>query len=237
VPAQPDAPPELVTLDVWRVPSRAVGRALGRIALDRRALRRTPGLRFAKLLGTSSGDTFAPRDADLRRWALIAAWASRPDAESFAASTTSQHWRRLAEEHWRVDLRPLSANGRWSRRAPFGDPTPPRWDGPVAALTRARLRPSRAATFWREAGPVATDLRGRDGLLASLGIGEAPLGFQGTFSAWRDAAALRAFAYDGAAHRRAIARTAETGWYAEELFARFAVLGSTGTLDGRDPLA
>jgi hypothetical protein len=242
VSAEPDAAvPALVTLDVWRVPTRAVPRALTRMALDRRALRRVPGLRFAKLLGTSEGTGaaagFAAGDADLRRWALLATWSGRDAADAFAADAVPRGWRRLAEEHWRVELTPLAAHGRWSRRAPFGTPAPSRWDGPTAAITRARLAPRRAATFWRAIGPVAADLRGRDGLLTAFGIGEAPLGWQGTFSAWRDAAALRAFAYDGDAHRDAIARTGETAWYAEELFARFAVRASAGTLDGSDPLA
>lgn len=236
-PDDPPAPPELVTLQVWRVPTGAVPRALGRMALDRRSLRHTPGLRFGKLLGTGYGVTFAPGDANLRRWALLACWASHADARRFDSAAMPARWRRLAEEQWRVELRPLASHGRWSRRAPFGHPQPERWGGPVAALTRARLAPRRALTFWRSVPPVAAALRDQDGVLAAFGIGEAPVGWQGTFSAWRDQAALRSFAYDCAAHREVIERTGQVGWYAEELFARFAIVGSDGTLDGRDPLA
>jgi hypothetical protein len=46
---------------------------------------------------------------------------------------------------------------------------------------------------------------------------------QGTFSHWQTGAALRNFAYKGAAHQGAIAATERHNWYAEELFARFAV--------------
>ena len=56
-------------------------------------------------------------------------------------------------------------------------------------------------------------------------------------SVWESADALRAFAHQGAAHREVVARTPREDWYAEELFARFAVVGSRGTLDGQDPLA
>jgi hypothetical protein len=65
-----------------------------------------------------------------------------------------------------------------------------------------------------------------------MGIGEAPIGLQGTFSLWRDAAAIRRFAYESPGHQKAIDRTHETDWFAEELFARFAVLDVDGTIDG-----
>lgn len=234
----PGAVPALVTLDVWGVANREVPAALARMALDRPALRRTRGLGFAKLMGTGSGETFTLRDADLRHWALLTTWESPEARARFDTSPLVAGWHRRAEEHWRADLEPVSAKGQWSGRVPFGDPTPrrDRRPGPVAALTRARLVPRRAATFWRAVPPVSADLRTAPGLGFALGIGEAPLGLQGTFSVWDDAAALRAFAYDSPAHQQAIADTARLGWYAEELFARFRVLATSGTYRGRDPL-
>ena len=71
------------------------------------------------------------------------------------------------------------------------------------------------------------------GLVASLGIGEAPVGLQGTFSLWESSSALSEFAYGSEEHQRAIKDTRRIGWYAEELFARFAVVEARGTLRGR----
>jgi len=235
--------PAVVTLHVWRIPPAAVPAAAARMALDRRHLARTPGLRFAKSLGTGTGRTFTVRDADPRRWALLAAWDSAAAARGFAAtSPVVAAWARLAEETCRLDLAPLAARGRWSGRTPFGDPValgaPPRPDGPggpVAALTRARLAPTRALAFWRAVPPVSAELARAPGLRVALGVGEAPVGLQGTFSVWDDAAALRRFAYGSAEHRQVVARTRTEGWYAEELFARFAVLAGTGTLGGSAP--
>ena len=56
------------------------------------------------------------------------------------------------------------------------------------------------------------------------------MGLQGTFSLWSSAAAIREFAYQGAAHKEAIAATHRERWYAEELFARFAVTEQSGDL-------
>jgi hypothetical protein len=207
------------------------------MALDRAHVRRTPGLRFAKLLGTGDGRTFTARDADPLRWGLLATWADAADADRFAqTSPVARGWEALALERFRIDLRPSVSRGRWSGRAPFGDPQPTRESGPVAAITRARLRPSRLATFWRAVPPVSADLHTHAGLRAAVGIGEAPVGLQGTFSLWDDGQALRDFAHRSAPHVDVVRRTAELGWYSEELFARFAVVGVEGTLDGREIL-
>jgi len=228
--------PALVTLHLWRVPPTAVPSALFRMGLDRLRVRRVPGLRFAKLLGTGDGRTFTVRDADPTRWGLLSTWASAGEAAAFERSAVARGWAAIATESWRVDLRPLASRGRWSRREPFGDPRPTRYAGPVAAVTRARLRPTRAAGFWRAVPPVSADLQAAPGLRAAIGIGEAPIGLQGTFSLWSSTDALTGFASRGAPHQAVVRRTAPERWYAEELFARFAVLGSAGTLDGRDPL-
>jgi hypothetical protein len=230
--------PALVTLHFWTVPRRAVPAAVLRMARDRGAVRRTAGVRFAKLLGTGDGRTFTARDADPLRWGLLATWTDAAAARAFDAdSRVAAGWARLAEETYRLDLRPVVSRGRWSGRAPFGDPAPVREDGPVAALTRARLSPARATRFWSAVPPVSAELHRSPGLRAAVGIGEAPVGLQGTFSLWESATALRDFAHGSAAHVDVVGRTEREGWYAEELFARFAVLATAGTLDGRDPLA
>src|SRR3954453_1825303 len=101
------------------------------MAAERPALRRTAGLRFAKLLGTGSGRTFTVRDADPRRWGLLAVWDDEAAAD---ADRVVPGWRGFADEEWSAGLRPLTARGLWSRREPFGRPVPTRWEGPFAAV-------------------------------------------------------------------------------------------------------
>jgi len=207
-----------VTLHVWRVPPRRVPAAMLLIGLGR--VRRRPGVRFAKFLGTGTGVSFGLGDADLTRYAAIT--VSERDVR-FAG------WDRVAVSSVRVELEPLVSRGSWSGVEPFRPSGATRnVGGAVLALTRARLRPSKAMTFWRAVPPVAVELAAAPGLLARFGIGEAPIGWQGTVSLWRDATDLTRFAYRQPEHRAVIARTPVDRWYAEELFARFAVLGIEG---------
>ena len=224
--------PGLVTLTLWGVPPAAVPAAVLRMALDRRRLRRTPGLRFAKLLGTGDGRTFTVRDADPLHWGLLGVWDDEVAATRFAAGPARRGWDRISRERLDVALRPIASRGRWSGRAPFGDPAPRKVDGPVAALTRARIRARSTRAFWRSVPPVSRDLHAVPGLRLAVGIGEAPIGLQGTFSLWESAAPLVEFAHRRPVHADVVARTTREGWYAEELFARFEVLEIAGTFRG-----
>lgn len=68
-----------------------------------------------------------------------------------------------------------------------------------------------------------------------IGIGEIPWLHQVTFSIWPDAAAMARFARRGP-HAEAIRAVRDEGWFSEELYARFRVLGEAGTWEGRSPL-
>ena len=207
----------LVTLHVWRVRRRMVGAALLRMAREPRRLRAMPGVRFAKLVGTGGGAGFGPGDTDLTRYAAIVAWDGAADPEA-----VDRGWERIALASARLDLAPIASRGRWSGAEPFRS-SPQRADGAVLALTRARLRPGKALRFWRAIPPVAAELQRAPGLLARFGVGEAPIGWQGTVSVWRGATDLTRFAYRQPEHRAVIDRTPVDRWYAEDLFARFAV--------------
>jgi hypothetical protein len=213
-----------VSLHVWRIPATGLPGALWRVATGPRRVRRLPGVRFVKLLGTGRGREFGPARTDVTRWAALTVSDGPPPGWP--------EWARRSTASCRIDLAVLRVRGRWAGREPFPDAAAAvdgdDAKGPVLALTRARLRPARAVTFWRSVAPVASALTGAPGLLAAFGIGEAPLGWQGTVSVWRSAPDLARFAYRHPQHRRAIEQTAANRWYAEELFARFAVLDVVG---------
>ena len=210
---------------------------LARLGLDRRPLAATSGLRFARLMGTGRGQTTS-LSADLARTAMFAVWDDADALDAFMrTSPIAARWRRGAE-HYAVRLRLLSGGGRWAGGEPLAAMSPVADDeGPVAVLTRADVH-VRAWPAFIAAGRTVSDALGQaDGLLAAAGIGEAPLGRQATFSLWRDAPAVDAFAYRNVDHVAVMRRTRADNWYGDELFARFAPTTIEGTWNGVDPLA
>ena len=223
-----------VRLDITRVRSRHILIAFSLMARQRLSMRKLPGLTFYKLMGTGSGKTFTVRDADLNHWCVLSVWETQEDSLAYLASKPAMQWRKIALTEANIELEPLSAKGTWAKKSPFGNPVPEKWDGLTAALTRASIKPRWWREFWRSVPPVSADLNSTSGLITSLGIGEAPIGLQGTFSIWETNESITAFSSKQKPHAAVIARTHETGWYSEELFARFKVKKLSGTFAGLD---
>ncbi|HEX2300603.1 MAG TPA: hypothetical protein VHH34_19205 [Pseudonocardiaceae bacterium] len=223
-----------------REPARRAPQVLTRLATDRTRLARVPGLRFWRLLGTGRGSRTS-LGIDPARSALFAVWQDDAALREFlATSALSRRWTETAGrsgECWSVALHLLAGFGRWGGVDVLAGLQRGRPGGPVAVLTRARVRLGSWGRFHTASSGVSAALGDTSGLLAVVGIGELPVGRQATFSLWSDAAAVRAFAARDPVHTEVVRRTRDEHWYGEELFARFAPTGTAGTWDGRDPLS
>jgi len=206
------------------------------MAFARLQLRRIAGLRFWKLLGSGHGSGFSLHP-NWGRYGLFAVWENREALEFFFAnSPLMRAYRQHAEEIWTVRLLPIEAHGAWSSVNPFFPLVQSPQEGPIAILTRATIHLSRLRAFWSAVPAASHALDLAPGLLASIGIGEAPFFRQATFSLWRSVADMKTFAFHTPAHREVMRRTRAENWYREELFARFTLVASEGTWNGRDPL-
>lgn len=197
------------------------------------ALRRVPGLQFQKLLG-SGADGFGALP-NLRRYGFMAVWESAgAAADFFGQHPLWQQYRQRTAEIWTAELAPLKSHGLWDGANPFAYPTaPPEPLGPVAVLTRASIRLSKAPRFWRYVAPTSATVAQAPGVRTAIGLGELPIVRQATFSLWESAQAMQDYAYRSPQHKQVIKLTRQENWYGEELFARFQVLRTEGTWDGR----
>jgi len=219
----------MILVFFWKIKARYIPWAILHMGLDRLALARRSDVKFWKLLGAGKGETFTPRDADILRWGLLV--VVDKDSE-IANSKMIKRWNKKSQSQFSAQLSPISVNGAWSKKRPF-DQIPKvtnDWSGKVVAITRARIKWRKNVIFWNSVPPVTTSLHSSPGLISAIGIGEAPIGLQGTFSIWESGEAVKNFAYSGAAHKEAIKATHRHAWYAEEMFARFALIESRGSL-------
>ena len=212
----------------WQIKKVFLPVAILFMAIHKFVLKRLPGVSFVKLLGTGKGESFTPKDADPYRWGALVT-IQKDNLDNLDKSKVIRGWQKIAKKEYRAILKPISVHGLWSGKQPF-EVEKLDWNGKIAAITRARIVWRKNLIFWRAVPPVTISLHQSPGLINAIGIGEAPIGLQGTFSLWESAAQLRDFAYKGQAHTQAIKATEENKWYSEELFSRFAVVQERGGL-------
>nr|WP_295016589.1 spheroidene monooxygenase [Tabrizicola sp.] len=193
--------------------------------------------RFVKLCGSGTGEGFTPRP-NWSVWAIFAVWPDEAQArDHIARHRVITRWRARAAEDWTVFLAPFSARGSWAGVNPLADLADPQaCGGPIAALTRATVRPQHARAFWKRVPDISSRIGTDPNVLFKIGIGEVPLLHQVTFSIWPDAARMAEFARHMGPHAAAMQAARDNGWFAEEFYARFHVLGTQGRWSGSDPL-
>jgi spheroidene monooxygenase len=202
-----------------------------RIVLGDRPLRAVPGLRLAKALGSGYQGGFGLRPSPSRQ-GLFALFDSEGSADDFIRhSATVAAYRDRSADFVVAKLRATSSRGTWSGARMAATAKAPA-DGPVAALTRASIRPSRAWAFWRHSPQSESALAGAAGCRLAVGLGEAPVLRQATFSVWDNQAAMDAYARSGA-HLDAIRGAAAGDWFSESMFVRFVPLLLQGRWQGR----
>lgn len=202
-----------------------------RIVRGPRAFEDIPGLLFSKVLGSGFEGGFGLRPSPSRQ-GVFALFESFQTAQNFIDYSPLFHaYQERSQEFCWATLKTFSCRGSWDGMK-FQANTEPPIQGPIAALTRASIKFSKAHAFWRHAPPSQTSLEGAKGCQLAVGLGEAPFFRQATFSLWDDLADMNAYARTGA-HLEAIQAAQQHGYFSESMFARFVPLRVHGQWQGK----
>ena len=218
---------ELLVVELMRFRSRWQGfQTMGQQFLGRKDTGNVGPMIFEKWMGVGSGNGFSLWP-DFGTYIRLSYWSSMQAYEACTQETIRRNdlQPQLFGKKTYL-LKPLQAHGAWGGSNPFGNVqrvcTP---GASVAVITRATIRWSQMIRFWSKVPQVSRALASLTSPpLLAIGIGEMPFRYQATFSVWDKLDDVMAYAYRQVHHTKMIRETKETGWYSEEMFARFEVL-------------
>ena len=201
-----------------------------------------PGLRFAKVMGSGHEGGFTLRPSATHQ-GFVAVFDHLNDALDFVQHPYVTEARKRTKESWVGVMRIDSTRGQWDG-VEWAKTTSSQCDlegsdaicahpERLAVLTRASIRPAKAMAFWRHAPTAQGDLHLAQGCEIAMGLGEAPLVRQCTFSLWENQDDMIRYAHDGA-HRSAIESAHRNGFFQESLFVRMKLLAMSGVWKGRE---
>lgn len=219
----------MTTLTLFHLPVSNRIWAFTQMGIAPRRMQQTPGLTFYKLMGSGRKDMVG-LTPNFGVYALLCVWTTEAAFRAFWSSHPVAKVYQKRCDFWQTAfLEPIMAHGQWDGTCPFEPSAAFDPQQPVAVLTRATIRLRHLRQFWRYTAPASADVHQRPGLRFAIGVGELPVVQQATFSLWDTGQQMLDFAYKNDPHNRVIRKTRELGWYKEEMFARFAPVGSEGS--------
>ena len=222
---------QISTVTLLRFQGRNAFWIFGQMQKAKPELEKVPGLEFSKLMGSGGKNGFS-KMLNVNVYALHCVWESEQVANDFfEISKTFSEFKNRATEVFTIFMKVSKAHGLWDGINPYKpqELTP---TGPIAVITRARIRAKYLLRFWRYVPSLGKKVDKAAGSIYSIGIGEYPWFMQATFSIWESMEAMRAFAYGSPHHMEVVKKTRELGWYSEELFANFIPYKTVGTWEG-----
>jgi hypothetical protein len=201
---------------------------------------------FWKLLGSGKNGTFDKRP-DWRQWAILVSlpkltvdsWQLSKEKNSdkiisHLSSFVSKYFQFFRCETCTLILEPTEGHGKWDGKNCFGElPKKSEHEGMICVLTRATIRLNKLNSFWKNVESVSSQMQDAQGFITSAGIGEIPFIKQATFSIWQSKKHMKQFAYSMKEHAEVIKKTRKENWYSEEMFVRFKLIDSFGSLNGK----
>lgn len=224
----------LTKLTIVRYPSWLGWAGFLSMAVFRIPLLLRKDLSFWKLMGCGRNGTF-DKTPDWRQWAVLE--IVNPERE-YQSTGFMQHWWRFFNcEKWELKLNAIEGHGLWDGKEAFGKfAKQSNHSGRIAVLTRATIRISQLSRFWQHVDAIASRMNAAPGFITSVGIGEVPWIKQATFSIWESKDDMKSFAYRLQEHSDVVKKTRQEKWYSEDMFVRFEILETKGSLNGKDPL-
>ena len=219
---------------------RGVGRMLRAMRRFRPALEATPGLATTRILLTARLEPTFGGTPTPTKWVLFCGWDSTEARDDFLADPQRlRPFTAGATESLVLSLDTVRVvQGDWHGWLPSTEETPPLGgDEPVAVITHGRVTPRHLPAFTWSNRKVVREMRAGTGPVMDIGLAAHPLD-RTTFSIWRTKGDVVRAAYGaGTVHAPVQRRSLEVPWGGDWFFARFRPVASSGTWDGRDPLA
>jgi spheroidene monooxygenase len=218
---------QIAVLGLIDIASNSRGWGFSRYILGKRPFQQIAGLQFCKVLGSGMNGGFSTTPS-LTKQGFFCVFDSKHNADLFQKSSSIiKAYQDHAHEFFIASVQAYSSRGSWSGFAMSCSNTSSPSMGPIASLTRASIRPSKAIAFWKRAKPAEDAVSHASGKILTAGVGEAPYFRQATFTIWDNAQSLEQYAQQGA-HLAAIKAAYGESYFSESMFTRFRVIEAQG---------